>query len=50
LAKNRFIQDAQVQEAIGNQTKAEEIYKEVADFNQLNALIYAFVRTDAQAI
>ncbi len=40
---------AQAYEASGNQAKAKEMYKKVAEFNVLNSLNYAFVRNDAIA-
>jgi tetratricopeptide (TPR) repeat protein len=39
---------AQVLEASGDQAKAKEMYKKVADFNVLNSLNCAFVQTDAK--
>ena len=36
-------------EASGDQTKAKEMYKKVADFYVLNSLNCAFVRNDAKA-
>ena len=39
---------AQVYEAMGNQVKAKEMYKKVADFNILNSLNCSFVQTDAK--
>jgi len=40
---------AQAYEASGNNAKAKEMYRKVADSNLLNSLNYAFVRNEAKA-
>jgi len=38
---------AQAYEGLGDSTRADSLYREVTDFNQLNSLMYAFVRRQA---
>ena len=40
---------AQAYDASGNAAKAKEMYRKVADFNGLNSLNYAFVRSEASS-